>query len=271
MSDIAQAISDLPLGSWIPIGVLLLIGGVLWAAGRHLLRVAFAAIGFLIGSLVGWLVGEAIDFAVPLWTMSLIGGLFGAVVAGLAYRAAVATGLGLVLAVAAPMAVLSSAGGVTEEQEQAADEAVAAVRDELDDWLEDMQGDDETTVQENWQEHLLQARSLAAVVKEHAAETWRQVPPEVGNRLIAGTIVGGLLGFVLGTLASTFSATMVTAFGGALAMLVGGWASASRLGFGDAGWIPTSTQAWLTVWMVLSVIGLLIQWTTRPRRADKPA
>ena len=97
------------------------------------------------------------------------------------------------------------------------------------------------------------------------------LPETVRRRLLAAVLVAAALGFVLGTLASSFSASLVTAFGGGLALLVGFWAGVCKLGFADAAWLPDGPRAWLTSWVLLTIIGLLIQWTGRPRRADKPA
>ena len=56
-----------------------------------------------------------------------------------------------------------------------------------------------------------------------------------------------------------------------MSWMVGGWAGATRFGLEDAAWLPSSPHVWLLAWLIISVIGLAIQWTIRPRRADKPA
>jgi hypothetical protein len=284
VTDLAHTISTLPSGSWIPIAVLLLAGAAAWAAGRRLLRTGFAGLGLLAGGAVGWILGETLPLGLPAWATAVAGALLLTLVSTMAYKAAVAAALAVVLASVAGLGVLSAAGyqpriaAQAEPSASASDLELEGPLDQLDEWLDQLRGKDEAapppaeeSVEQQLQEHLEHVETVARQLVETVTAQWEALPEQVRRRLVAALLVGGVLGFVLGTLASAFSASLVTAFGGGLALLIGAWAAFCKLGFAEAPWLPDGPRPWLTWWVLLSIIGLMIQWTGRPRRADKPA
>jgi hypothetical protein len=80
-----------------------------------------------------------------------------------------------------------------------------------------------------------------------------------------------LLGLVVGAVASTLSAAAITAVGGSLLWLCGVQVLAIRIGVPEGPWLPSSGSAWLIVWLITSILGVVIQWTFRKRPADKAA
>lgn len=105
MSELQQAIHDLPLASLIPVGLLLAVGLLLWAAGRKVLRAGFAIAGLVIGAGLGWILPSATGLNVDPWIPAFVLGVIVACVAALTHRLAVAGALAVVIGVAAPMAV----------------------------------------------------------------------------------------------------------------------------------------------------------------------
>ncbi len=125
-NDIAQAITELPIAGMIPVGLALIAGLVLWAAGRRILLAAFAAIGFVLGSAAGWMIGELMGLGMQIWIPAVVGGIVFACVAALASRLVVAVAFALTLGIAAPLATMTLAqiGGSSDDQptqEQIAD------------------------------------------------------------------------------------------------------------------------------------------------------
>ena len=283
MDDLAQAIRDLPLESWVPIALMLVIGLGMWAAGRRLARPTFAAAGLLTGALCGWLIADALGIGVPGWAAALVAGLLLACIATLAYRASVAAGLAVVLAFGAPLGIwaIADADGVQQAilaSPESDPPPVDSEPDALDDWAGSLgpKAAAQSGLDEDITDELLEqfdhAVTFATYLLEHGKRLWAQTPPELRQRMIGAGVVAGIIGFLVGTLASTVSASVVTSFGGAACWMSGAWLAALRLGVPETSpLVPKHAGAWLVLWVVISVIGLLIQWTIRPKLADKPA
>ncbi len=125
-----------------------------------------------------------------------------------------------------------------------------------------------TQLGEQLQPHLNRARSAAAALVDRGVELWEQTPVPLRQRLIGAAAAGALVGFLVGTLAASLSASLVTSFIGALTWMAGVGSVLTKL---DDAALPDSPSLWLLGWLLISVIGLLIQWTLPPRRADKVA
>jgi hypothetical protein len=143
MNDLSQALQDLPLAALTPVFLLVLVGLMLWAAGRRLLRVAFAAGGFVVGGLAGWLMAEAMGLEMP-WLVALIGGAVMAVLGALLYRMTMAVATAVILALAAPLAVISVADASPNMRVFSPPDEVehtqtppAREPDELDRWMQE--------------------------------------------------------------------------------------------------------------------------------------
>ena len=284
-------------------------GLLLWAAGRKVLRWAIAAVGLVIGASIGWAIGEAIG--VPSWIPALILGAIAAIVAGVASRLAVAVGLALVLGLGLPALTWTIADLTGQydlpEIRQAPDEAMLEEPEEVDgglfDWInegpgaflpdieqepEDVEPNALLTPQEIKDAIDDTAESLG-ITKEDAeqqleiaadffreltaavADIWNQAPDSLQKLLILTAALGVLLGLVLGVFATKLSTAIVTAFGGAALWMVAALIIAGGLGAPLAEHLPTSNVAWSAAWIVISVIGLVIQWTAFRKPADKSA
>jgi hypothetical protein len=327
MSDPVQTMS-LTVDDAIPLGLAMLAGLVIWGSGGRLLRPGFAAAGFALGGALGWVVGMLLPdaSAIPVWSVSLVTALLLGALGALATRVLVSIGLALMLALAIPWAIATTAalrpawfGLPATAAEAAAPSPVAAEpvgpigpeRDELDAWVESLEqppggpvdhdqaavrppepaGQDTTVAgdgqpplpesiallgdelgldREHAQETVDKANRLIAGLVEGANGRWGRTPAALQPTLVAAAIVATICGIVVGTLAHGFSATVVTAFAGSLLWLGCGGALVSRAGLGDGPWFPDGPTAWLAWWLSAAVIGLAIQWTLRPKRADKP-
>lgn len=115
------------------------------------------------------------------------------------------------------------------------------------------------------------ARDFFRELTEAITDVWNQAPEGLQKLLILTAALGVLLGLVLGIFASKISTSIVTAFGGAALWMVAGLLIAGGLGAPLAEHLPDSNVAWTAAWIVISVIGLAIQWTAFRKPADKPA
>ena len=146
MNELADNFQSIPYATLIASLILLVIGLVLWAAGRRVLRPAFGAIAFLGGIGAGWAAGVRLDLGVSLWVTALIVAFLFMCVAILAYRAMIATGMALVLTIIAPLAIWGGAelrGGVPvaslgpdAESEQSLTSPLPVLEEAVDSWWE---------------------------------------------------------------------------------------------------------------------------------------
>lgn len=286
-------LNTLPWGGIVPLVLLCVVGLLLWAAGRRVLRAGLAAIGLLLGFALGWAGGVQVDLGVSPWVPAVIGAAVLACLAALTYRLAVAAALAIVLGLAAPLMVLTLGPYARAEQTAAANGQTTAPApqplserlDEFTRWLQSYDeepeeaatpgsilGDlaaDELGLSEANQERLEQGQRIAEHLGEEARSWWAEAPPPVRSRMVFAAVVGALLGILLGTLAPHACASGVTAFGGSLL-----WMSSLRLMLVDLSpaaieWLPDTAPLWLGIWFGVAFIGLAIQWMIRRPRADK--
>jgi hypothetical protein len=302
MEELTQTILELPWPGLIPVGLLLLVGLLLWAAGRRVLRTGFGAAGLVLGGVLGWAAGGLDVVAamnVPAWVFAAVAAVVAALIFAAAYRLVLAAAVAVLLAALAPLAVwtASEVGAVRLGGQEAvaqqpllrgspADEGGEPTND-LERWVEEVlgtggdrsepvigeeetpapppEGDDDTGVWRAWWD------SASEVLIELPRRVWTETAGPLRWTILAAAAVGGLLGLVLGAAAPAFSAAVVTALGGSMIMLASAWTLAAKVQLPQGPWVPTTPTAWLIWWLVLSVIGLGVQWTLRARRADKPA
>jgi F0F1-type ATP synthase assembly protein I len=293
---------DLPLAGIVPVVLVILIGLLLWAAGRQLLRTGFAAAGLLIGATLGWLIAEQLNIGVPAWAGALVLGIALAAFAALTYRLAVAGALAIVLAVASPMAVIaiSDMQGVLAPDNGEAHDILGdsphddtehevngppsrTIGDEIDRWLNDrlreqlppgMPYQDQSSeelaqqfgVSPEISQHVEQVKSIAERILSGLRSAWQQTPENLRPMLIAAAVIGALLGLLIGALVPAMSAIVVTSFGGGMLWLTGVSILAER--FVEGAFLPSTSKGWMVLWLVISVLGLVIQWIFRPKRAD---
>lgn len=120
-------------------------------------------------------------------------------------------------------------------------------------------------------EHIETMRNMAERTAQALREAWRDAPESLRPILVAAGVVGGLLGVLIGALVPTFSTTIVTAFLGALLWLTALRVIAEKLAISESLWLPTTGTGWLSMWVILALLGLGIQWTFLKRKADKPS
>lgn len=273
----------------IPVAVVFVVGVVMWASGRRVLRTVFAAAGLLVGCVVGLAASEVdqvIATGMPAWTVVLIAAVLLGIVAAAAYRLVLAASIGLLLAGLVPLGVLTASelGAVTIEDEgriTVQQPLATAVPDWWDQWLTDGDAPSpyepvkpvEPTVADSpgaedlpsWSERV---RRVYTATLDLPEQVWERTTGSLRWILLAGAASGAVLGLFLGAAAPAFSASIVTALGGSMLLLGSGCAMALKLRTPEQ-WLPATTTQWLLWWMVAAVIGLGLQWIFRTKPADK--
>jgi hypothetical protein len=306
MSTESLPLADLPAANLVVLGLIAVVGLLLWATGRRALRVTFAGLGLLIGAALGYLIGNAVHLGVPPWVSAAAGAILTACFGLLLYRFAVAVTLGLALAVAVPLVVWaaddwrrpSPDAPPLDEARATLDAPIEAPSEALPDDAPDAgaaadaapktEHPDELAAQVKQRLNALSERLGAAVrldtagherldrvqafldrLIDRAAAVWAKAPQPLRPFLAVAACIGFLMGLLLGSLAPSFSTSFVTAAGGAIIWLAAGSMLIAETPAGDASWLPRSPRAWIAWWGLAAVIGLGIQWTMRPKAADK--
>lgn len=296
MSDLHQTLQELPLAGLLPVGLLVVIGLLLWAAGQKLLRTCFAIVGFLVGGIVGWLLAQALPWGVPGWLGAVIGAIGLAILSAAAFKLAVMWTFAAVLAVFAPTGVLT----VHELQAKQGDTSLEKAGDKTGEWIDkhfDQESREKTgqaisdataklkeqidaagdAIGEKIDERggeaahksIEEIRQFGERLVESLRKKWDEAPKSLRPILSIAAIVGSLLGLILGFIAPKFSAAAVTSLGGSLLWLTGLRLIAVRVGVPEGAWMPASGGAWMAVWLITTLLGVGIQWTKGRRKADK--
>lgn len=296
MHELTAQIQQMPALGWIPLVLLLLLGLVLWAAGRRTLRTGFAAGGLLTGVVVGSVLSHievVADVGVPSWVVALAAAVIFALIAAALYRVVLAASIGVLLGALAGLSVLAAdhlqvlpfgAGGDAGAQSTLHSDPPSSgdTTDDLNEWLDDVFAKDQPTppppapsadatgaeATVAWIDWI---RRMGAAAVAAPGAVWAQCPQRLRWVLGAATAVGALLGLVFGAAAPGFAASIVTALGGSLLVLSTGWIMAVRLGVEQGPVVDASPVTSLSVWMIAAVIGLGLQWMLKARSADKAA
>ncbi len=290
MNDLSQTFHSMPDTSLIAVSALVIVGLLLWAAGKKLLRFGFAILGIIVGGAIGWIIGESLHLGIWTWATTIVGAVVLACIMAIAYRLAIAGAMAMIFAVASPMGVISFAEwqarseGKTlqdieapnstlikpetqEKIDEAAKSAATAVNEQLD--------RAKTALSESLggkaDEQIAELSAFTARIRDAVRQKWDSTPEALRPTLTVSMIAGAVFGLILGGVAPTLSAVAITALGGSLLWLCGLQIIAVRYGIAERIWIPTTGTSWLTLWLITSFVGVVIQWTFRKRAADKPS
>ncbi len=332
--------------------VLAVIGLILWAAGRRILRGSFALIGLAFGGVLGIGVGSAFDLGIPAWTIGIVCGIIVACVAAFAYRGVLAAALALILGTAFPLGVWTAldvqqymarheaesepdlaseddapiddnsaastprssddidvswifeglrrlgqnprdagtsgpndaapelAGGASDDPPAVTDETSAsdivndAIADELTSQSRSKLGDAAEGLglnRDSVDQSISSASDFLAQLWAGFSDVWADTPPKIQKTLMAACALGVLSGLLLGLSLPGVTAAAVTASGGALLWLTMTIGLLGQVGVPLAGWIPNRPSAWIAIWTLATLIGLLIQWTISRKKSDTSA
>lgn len=246
----------------------------------------------------------------PAWALAVAGAFLLAIFAALLYRLVLAASIAVLLGTLCPLTLWAaveldgirinpSDDGMTQSplyasQLQDADEGAVTDLDGLVEWVLALPGGraetaqdtedapdateaaepageagDETT-ERSWSEWREWWQHITLVARELPGTVWESSTGPVRWSLLASAAVGTLLGLLLGAAAPVFSAAVVTSLGGSIMLLGSAWTLATSV-VPQGWWMPGTPTQWLIWWLAFSIIGLVVQWTLRARRADKPA
>lgn len=296
------------VGAWLPTVGLLALAGVgllLWCVGRKLVRPACAVCGLVLGGLGGWALGQALADQ-GAWVIPLVvgGGVAGGLLAVLLFRLWMALSGAALLALAIPAAVLiwqgtpppsaddsapqrestrQAAESDKSDEADAADDAEAPAvpfrdlveafakpdAEKKDGAKEGDAADEAPSVGQALETASQAARSWSQKQLEQLGAWWEQMSPGLRSTLYVAGAVGGLTGLLLGLIAPRLTASLQTALVGAILILFSAHRLIAMHAPDQAGYLPQSPRG-LLVWVgLITLLGLLFQWTLLRRRTDK--
>jgi hypothetical protein len=97
---------------------------------------------------------------------------------------------------------------------------------------------------------------------------WQRTPEKLRFGMITAALVGAITGLLIGSVANKTSVSVVTSFGGSLLWIMASLALVRDIGLSADPTAVFGPPLWMGMWIVVAIIGLSIQWTFRPRRAD---
>ncbi|MEM9419836.1 MAG: hypothetical protein AAGA25_12420 [Planctomycetota bacterium] len=112
---------------------------------------------------------------------------------------------------------------------------------------------------------------LQAVWQQQVDEVklwWQEMAPGSRRFLMAGAGVGAAVGLVLGLILPSVAASLQTAMVGALLILFAGRTLLLKYVPGSEGFMPGSWRAVLLSLGLITLLGVLIQWTLRKKKDD---
>jgi len=276
--------------STIEIGVLtgMCVAGLLvMLLGRRLVRVACAAAGVVLGTVGAWICMGIFPVLSDYWIAVLIvGAILGGVLAGILFKIWVASASAVVLAAVVPLGTLAwQSGSLDELPPPEAQETAEQTEDQGSDLDPSMTSSLTGISQEDVEKLAEQAqvvldqvgtdvqtllRSWAQARKHEATAWWDSLEPTTRRSLWVGAGVGAVLGVLLGVAIPLTTASILCALSGSMLIVIAGRTLALGLGGESiAGYVPESPRAMVLVIGLITMLGVVIQWTLRSRKDDE--
>jgi hypothetical protein len=297
LTGLSQFMTDVPGGVAAALGVL--AGLLLWALGRRVLRPALATAGLVGGAAAGWVVAGLLPFDVPALAVTGVAAVVVALVAWFMYRGFVAATLAVVLGVASPAAVvawhgISGAGESVVSSDNTDEGAILPSENSPDPDSASYDVEDRLAeAAERLEQQYREARDALRMPVEgeerpewidrgeqatrdgarRALAWWKDAPAKLRWTLLATALSGAVLGLLVGLAVPEVASAAITATAGAAVWLGCAALLAANLDYDlmNAGWVPSSAAGRILLWIIVTLIGASIQWTLRPKRADKSA
>jgi hypothetical protein len=268
-----------PIGFDLLMGLVGVWGIFLWLFGRRIIRPSFAIAGLLGGAALGALASRGLN--IPMLALATIGGaVLGALVLWVTSRVWTALLLAVVLAAAAPWAVLAWHNqSFPIAGQHLKDTAKQLISDGVDSLHNQSgaQGAQEGAAVNNASTASQSASDFAAELLDAFRQTGQQLADWWNNDLLPPTrwailtvaaamaFTGLLLGLVMPTLASS----LIGSLSGSVLMLLAAFRIATRYLADVTDWLPHTPRLTLIILASVTLIGTILQWTILRPRADK--
>lgn len=293
LSTAAAGLEALPWGAHALAAAALVAGIVMWLSGRRFVKPLYALLFALAGAAIGFAGPSAVGVRTDPYLGLGVGLLVGFLISALVYRVTMAVTLAGVAAVVAPM-VAAAAINIAEARaagdgfpnpdqlasdllgEAPEDDAIYGTNEApiTDDPL---RGGSENAREGGALDGLelaaveasLRIRRVALAIWSDAVDRFDAMPPLHRLVLLASLLMGAGAGFALGFSFPGKVAALATAFVGGAVWLGGASWMATLAGVSPVRIGLASPLSWVLVWLGVSIIGTVIQWTALRQRADE--
>jgi hypothetical protein len=306
-TNLSELLQSMPAVWTLVLAALLVVGLVLWVFGGKMAKAGVMVSGFVLGGLCAMALaaalgepGEAGLGGSGLWIMAIgIGGaLAGLLLAALLFRVWMGATAALLLAAVVPAAAmvwqgnappLSAVRGTQTAALDAmgageSDPTAEAIREQVEQFRASVHGDEaadpESADTAMSAEQLADALfdqeqfrdELAGVWSQQVEEVkawWRDLPAGQRRFLLAGSAVGGVVGLILGLIVPLIAAAVQSALVGGILILFAGRALLLQYVPAAAGVMPDSWRGVLLSLGLITLLGILIQWSLRAKKDDE--
>lgn len=271
----------------------MVFGLVLWLLGGKLMKAAMVIAGMLLGLYAGVLLAGFVSSAGFVGVLTAGMAIAGALAAAMLFRVWMAVSTALLFALVVPAAVLvwegtpsnevlgRSPAGMTEELQQRLNTGEGALdnltRERVQSLIDEGSVQSLSSADDVLRDKGLEmGKATSDAVKglvfeniETMCAWWEENTSQVQRNVLLGMGVGALGGLLLGGLFPRHTAAIQAALVGAVLLfipgreLIVGWAP-------DAvGWLPGSPRGGLLALGLITVLGVMVQWTLYFRPDDK--
>ena len=283
-----QADDALPALTMTARWVIVAVGLALWLAGGKLLKAACMLGGLMLGMIVGGLSVAFVDSpAIAIGFMAGLG-LLGVLGAWLMFRAWVAFSAAVMFAVIAPAAVIVWQGVPAQQLSDDTQQAAAQVQERYDGLSSQLNDDTrlqvEQLIRQGDTEALTKADALLAEQGEKAWDTaktavfrnlediqnwWNDNATSEQRSIGLAMLIGAGIGLLFGFIAPTYAASIQSAMVGAVLIVIPGRELIASYLPAAAEFVPTTARGTLITLSLITVLGIVLQWTLYLRRDDK--
>lgn len=232
----------------------LVVGAILWLSGKRLARPACAVSGLLLGGLGGWALANQIGEGGYMLPFMIGAAIVGALVAAFLFRVWMGLTGALILAVLVPAASLVWQG-TTPPTLELTEEDLPALTE---------------AAEEGFLTQLTDAGRAAYEEQRELIHTWWEgMGTAVRTLIIIGAVGGAFCGLLIGLVQPHFSAAVQSALIGAILIFMAGRQLLLHFMPDQTGWLPTTPRGSVLTIGLITVAGLVIQWTLFRRSTDK--
>lgn len=254
--DLHTVLDGLPGVGVVALVIVLVVGLVLWLMGRRLVKPVCTITTGALGVAAGFVIAQAAGLPSLAIAAMVVGGVAGFVLGWWFFRLFMALSLAAVLAIALPVAALAVRGTEPPAVE------TRQVRDQFVDLTKPPRAEGQPTIHGR----------LAGIYKQQSEEVraWWDGLGKGGRRTaIVSSGLGTVVGFVVGLFLPLTAAAIQSSLLGGAAMLFSGWQLLRLYAPDTAGRIPHGPRLVALVLGLITILGVLLQWTLSRRKADK--
>ena len=249
----------IPIAFQLGLVAMLGMGLVLLLMGQRMVRSACTFAGLVIGGLVAFIICQQTTSGstMMLWTMG--GAVIGAISTVFMYRIWMGVVLMLMLGLAVPSAVLVWQG-----------EVGAITCDEFTAAMSQNDVSVESSMDGNVIEKINNAIRHIYESQRQFITNWYQGLGKAGRMMVSTCgFIGGLAGLVFGLASPKRAACVVAAFTGSIMVAIAGNGLIAGTSSKYAQWLNNSPRTFIVLIGLITILGVIWQWTIFARKADK--